>query len=90
MGANTCLIWEATPCSYGRYGHSPLIDGAREGAAVVQPGTGIVAEFSRHNARGAWLVEDQTADHAHAGSAALLRVTERLTVRCENAEWVKC
>ena len=56
---------------------------------MIQPGTGVVADFN-HDARGVWLVEDQTADHAHAGAAALLTVTERLTVRCRNAEWVKC
>ena len=27
---------------------------------------------------------------ASSAHAALLTVTERLTVRCENAEWVKC
>merc|ERR1711918_84341 len=50
------------------YGHAPTVDGRRPNTLLVQPGTSVSAEV-KHNNYGLWLVEDQTADHAHAGAA---------------------
>eukprot|EP00939_MAST-03C_sp_MAST-3C-sp1_P004601 g4601.t1 len=71
------------------YGHAVSVDGHHVGAAMVLPGTSVVANV-KHDARGTWLVSDQTSSHAHGGASALFSTIERVTVSCKRAFWATC